>query len=296
MINQKWLTTFVALAQIRHFGKTAIALHMTQPGVSQHLAKLEQQLGVELMDREAKPLELTAAGKKLHRYGLRMQQQQQLLLSQLQQDEAGVGECRIALSGALAYFCYPDWLAYQRQHPKLMLALEAAPNSRIEQQLLSVDIDVGVMSRESHNVKLEQTKLAPEPLALIIPKATKLQPTLEHLQSLGFIDHPDGAYYLEQVLQANFEIGTEDIPVKGYVNQMGQILEPVAQGIGFTVLPVSALRHFHQAQLIAVLELPNKVVEPRYLTRRKGQSLPKRYAWFVDYLSRLTSSRLSPPT
>ena len=49
MINPLWLQTFCTLVEAQHFTQTAQRLRMTQPGVSQHIHKLEQQLGHKLL-------------------------------------------------------------------------------------------------------------------------------------------------------------------------------------------------------------------------------------------------------
>lgn len=54
MLNQQWLATFVTLVEVGHFTHTANKLFMTQPGVSQHIKKLEEQVGVHLLLRDRK--------------------------------------------------------------------------------------------------------------------------------------------------------------------------------------------------------------------------------------------------
>ncbi|EHH2535403.1 LysR family transcriptional regulator, partial [Vibrio parahaemolyticus] len=51
MLNPIWLNTFKALVDVGHFTKTAELLHMTQPGVSQHINKLEAACGYPLIKR-----------------------------------------------------------------------------------------------------------------------------------------------------------------------------------------------------------------------------------------------------
>ena len=54
MINQQWLHTFLTLVEVGHFTKTAEKLYMTQPGVSQHIKKLEELVEVPLLNRIGK--------------------------------------------------------------------------------------------------------------------------------------------------------------------------------------------------------------------------------------------------
>lgn len=62
MLTVKLLQTFLAVARHRHFGKAAQMLNMTQPGISQHIARLEGQLGVRLIQRSSRNITLTSAG------------------------------------------------------------------------------------------------------------------------------------------------------------------------------------------------------------------------------------------
>ena len=63
-LNSLWLKSFTVLCEERHFTRAAARLNMTQPGMSQHIAKLEQQLGVPLIERDAPGFALTDAGEK----------------------------------------------------------------------------------------------------------------------------------------------------------------------------------------------------------------------------------------
>ena len=57
MLNARFLKTFLSLCETRHFTKTADQLNMTQSGVSQHLKKLETDLGTLLFHRIGKQIE-----------------------------------------------------------------------------------------------------------------------------------------------------------------------------------------------------------------------------------------------
>lgn len=63
MLNAQWLETFVVLCETGHFTKAASLLNMTQPGVSQHLRKLEAQVGQSLISRQGKSFSPTPAGE-----------------------------------------------------------------------------------------------------------------------------------------------------------------------------------------------------------------------------------------
>lgn len=68
MLNPLWLKTFITLIETGHFTRTAERLFMTQPGVSQHIKKLEQACGHPLIERNNKSFEITQQGKMLFDY------------------------------------------------------------------------------------------------------------------------------------------------------------------------------------------------------------------------------------
>lgn len=291
MINQKWLATFMCLAKTKHFTLTAEKLHMTQPGVSQHVQKLENQLDSVLLHRHGKQFELTLAGEKLVKYGLAMQGLEQNLQDNLNEDEPLEGACKFACSGALAMQLYPDFLAHQCQYPGLQVSVEAAPTQNIIQDILKGDIDVGIVSQKIDHSELQQLQIGREQLVLILPDSARdMDINFTSLNALGFINHPDGFHFLAQVLArnpiANFT-NIQAIKINSYVNQLCQILLPVSLGLGFTVLPERTINTYLKSQQpedehkrLHIAKLANPVNETSYFTQKRFRPLPARYEWF----------------
>ena len=169
MINPSFLRTFVHLAQSRHFTRTAEALHMTQPGVSQHIHKLEAQLGQPLLSRHGKSFELTPAGEQLYHFGLQQAEAEATLMENLAADGQHAGECRLACSGSIAMQLYPKLLQLQQRYPALRISIEAAPNRTIIERIRSNRSDIGLVSQPLNESKLIQRPLGQDPLCLALP-------------------------------------------------------------------------------------------------------------------------------
>ncbi|MCU7370221.1 LysR family transcriptional regulator [Paucibacter sp. O1-1] len=261
MLNQQWLTTFIKLVEVGHFTHTAEQLFMTQPGVSQHIKKLEEQVGVALLYRVGKRFELTEAkGIQLHQQALLWQQQQQQLLSQLAIDDVHVGECRVACSGSLALLLYPHLIDYQQPHKQLQISLEAAPNKRIIDNVLANQVELGIITQAVHIDELELTPLGQQALCVVMPK--KYQDSainIDQLMALGMVAHPDGMHYWQQIVNHYFndKQATQQVPIRSYVNQLNQILVPVAKGLAFAVLPQFAVDSFAQQTQICIATFHN---------------------------------------
>lgn len=286
MINPSWLRTFATLVEQGHFTKTAEILAMTQPGVSQHIKKLEEYYSTALIHRHGKQFEVTPAGEQVYRFAQEWIQNEQDLKEQLKRDDPYSGTCSMASPGALGLRLYPQLLSLQKQHPDLRILYEIAPNHRIESELLNGHLDFGLMTRQPTSSTLIAKPVSQERLCLIAPKAFHSS-RYEDLQELGLISHPDAAHHTGLLFQANFPdqfLGVSDFPVKSYINQINLILEPVAAGLGFTVLPASALKAFHNREAIHTIDLPFPVYETVYQVYKRHRTLPARYPMLTTVL------------
>lgn len=277
MINPRFLQTFLSLCATRHFTQTAAQLHMTQSGVSQHLKKLEESLGVTLFDRVGKQIEITPAGEKLRHFAQNYSRSEQVLRESLHHDSPFEGAAQIACSGSMAMQIYPALLDLQQQHEKLKIHLEAAPNSRIFDLLRDDHCDLGIVSQASNDPDFSFDLLGGDPLRLILPKGAKAD--WASLNRLGYINHPNGGFYAQQLLEANYPKhfkGMASLPLRGSVNQLMQILLPVSRGLGFTILPASTLTHsaYRSALTCASLDFP--IYEKLYLCAKKHKQQPAR--------------------
>ena len=98
---------FLTIAKERSISKAAERLYLSQPYLSQYLAKLEHSLGVILLDRSHTPLTLTPAGELFHAYLERQGYLERQLVSDLQdlKNKSVPFSTSVSLPGAAASFC-----------------------------------------------------------------------------------------------------------------------------------------------------------------------------------------------
>ncbi|EMB9233210.1 LysR family transcriptional regulator [Vibrio alginolyticus] len=290
MLNPVWLHTFKTLIEVGHFTQTAEKLFMTQPGVSQHIKKLEQSCQHALIKRENKSFELTEQGRIVYAYALELEDREKKLLEELSFDDAFSGHCKLACSGAMALMLYGPILEKQKQHPSLSLHLEAAPNQSILNAITQGHIDIGIVTDVPNKGLFHSERIGKERLCLVLPKHYQnKQITPQLLHDCGVISHPDAEHYMtlffdqceEPELQ---EIKMSDLPLSGYVNQLSQILLPVSKGLGFTVLPQSAVDNFPLKDTLHIAQLKNTVCEELFLVRKRSRALPLRYQTIKEVL------------
>jgi DNA-binding transcriptional LysR family regulator len=258
MLNATWIETFTVLAEEGHFTRAAQRLNMTQPGVSQHLRKLERQVGQPLIAQDGKSFTLTAAGEALRDLGLSRRVQERHLQDALTRDDPEKGTLSIACSGSFAMLYYPRAIAMMRAAPGLTIHVEAAPQRRVLAGILEGEFDLGLMGRDPGHPRIEAVHLGREELCLLLPQHADTPRSLKDLEALGLVSHPDAGGYADDLLAKNFPedyAGADRLKVRTTVNQIGQIPAPVAEGVGYTLLPRSGLAAFTEADRVRVAQL-----------------------------------------
>lgn len=279
MLNATWLETFVTLCETGHFTRAAKLLNMTQPGVTQHIKKLEDQVGQPLITREGKSFTPTPAGETVLALGRKRREEEKRLQDQLRTDDPARGVVNIACSGSLALLLYPKFLERMAQAPDLILRLEATPQSHIIDGVTEGRFDLGIVDHAPAHFRLDGEKIGHDELCLIQPKGARRQPRFADLEKLGFIAHPDGYAYADELLGVNFPEsypGADRLHQRSFINQIGQIPEPVLRGLGYTILPRSCVNARPGHKGIQIADLPHPVRHALWLIRLKGRTLPAR--------------------
>ncbi|GAA5445449.1 HTH-type transcriptional regulator CysL [Microbulbifer sp. NBRC 101763] len=277
MINPVWLRSFCALVELGSFTRTAQHLHMTQSGVSQHLRRLEDFLGLSLIQRNGKQFTLTQAGEKLYIEAQDIVDSLSTLGQRLSEDPAYEGQVRIQSPGSVGLKLYPKLLNLQKTYPKLTIDYRFAPNSGVEESILGYKADIGFMTTPSTLTEISSQPVGREELLLVTPASVK-RLSWHSLVQLGYIGHPDGAHQAGLLLGANYPDfqHVDMFALKGFSNQISLILEPVSMGLGFTVLPAHAVNAFKNFGQIKPHRLEHSISETLFLVTRRHKVMPAR--------------------
>lgn len=276
MLNPHWLRSFATLAELRSFTHTAQRLELTQAAVSQHVQRLEAQLG-PLLIRRPRALELTPAGLALLDYCAELGAADQRLQQRLSAGEAAQGEVSLITPGSIGLALYPLLLDIQQAQPGLSIRHRFAPDSEVLAAVLDNRFELGLVTLKPDDPRLTVRRFADEPLELVAPAGAVVQCWAD-LAQLGFIDHPDGHAMAGRLLSRRFPgaPGVRSLRCSGFVNQIGLILEPVARGLGFSVLPRFARLSFARQAAVQVIEADPPLVDTLWLLHRAEWPLSTR--------------------
>src|SRR5271170_4686757 len=113
---------FVVLAEELHFSRAAEKLHIAQPSLSQQIRRLEELLGVKLLDRTSRRVELTQAGETLLPEGRRLIAQANRVTHAVR--AAGSEQLTVGFYGSAATGLLPDVLtAFTERHPQVQVSV-----------------------------------------------------------------------------------------------------------------------------------------------------------------------------
>ena len=185
------LRYFVTVAEERHFGRAAERLHIAQPPLSQQIQKLERQLGVELIDRSRRPIELTDAGNALLGEAKLALTHGERAFAAAAGAATGISATFIsdalqaAVDGVLSYVMR----AHRRDFPDVKLELTELDTAEQVTQLVEHRLDVGFLRGPVDDPSLTIQTLIEDPLAAVVCDDHALA-AQERIASTALADQP----------------------------------------------------------------------------------------------------------
>lgn len=284
MLNAQQVSTFAKVAKLGSFTRAAESLGLTQAAVSQQVQQIERELGPLLL-RKGRRLELTPAGLALEAYAREMSDAEQRLRQTLTRDDATRGAVKLVSPGSIGLAVYPLLLDLQGMHPGLSIQHRFAPTLDVFEGVLAARDELGLSVVKPDEPRLMAERLTEESLELVVPANAKVDAWSE-LMALGFIDHPDGQDMASRLLPRMY-LGCPSIrtlPIRGFTNQVSLILEPVALGFGFTVIPHHARVAFKPQAAIRVVKGNVAVQDTLWLVHRAEWPMSGPAATAVQWL------------
>src|SRR5688572_2634105 len=175
-LKLKDLRYLVAVADTRHFGRAAERSFVSQPTLSAQLKKLEDYLGVQLIERAPKRVALTAAGEEIVERARRILEASEEIveLAKGHRDPLA-GQLKLALLPTIGPYLLPNVAArLRKQLPRLELMLYEYQTDPMLEKLHSGEIDVGILALPVPLDGLDVYELYEEPFTVAMPTSHRL--------------------------------------------------------------------------------------------------------------------------
>jgi DNA-binding transcriptional LysR family regulator len=270
------LQVFLTVANERSFSRAAEKLLRTQPAVSLALQRLEQELGEKLIDRTGKDLLLTDAGRTVLDYARRFQSLQGEMdnaLAELRDNTAGRLSIGANESTTLYLLRYVE--RYRELYPKVNIQVRRSLSSKIPDELIDGNLELGVISYDPADERIQSKVLFTDWLALIVsPRhrlANRKSVSIDELGEEIFIAHNVISPYRDMVLR---EFQAHQVPLRMCVEMptIEAIRKLVQHGMGVAFLPHMCVEQEIEQKLLRELKVKELNVERKirlvYPTRR----------------------------
>src|SRR4051794_26055914 len=148
-LPEMWqLRYFIAVAERLHFGRAAAALHISQPPLSRAIRALEETLGVTLLARSKRRVELTAEGAHFFDEARRLAESLERAVTEVRRMAGGEsGRLRVGFVSLADYGgVLPGLLkTYKAAHPRVSLALREMLSPEQAAALVAGELDFGLL-------------------------------------------------------------------------------------------------------------------------------------------------------
>jgi LysR family transcriptional regulator, hydrogen peroxide-inducible genes activator len=245
-MNLKDLKYLVALADTGHFGKAAERCFVSQPTLSAQLKKLEEFLGVTLIERQPKNVQLTEVGKQVALRARRMldEQDEIIALARSNTDPLG-GKLKLALIPTVGPYLLPRVMQKIRKSlPNLGLMLYEYQTEPLVKQLHDGEIDVGIMALPAPKDGLESRALYEEAFTVALPNqhplAAKSTIKVPDLRGQTLLLLEDGHCLRDQALEVCGRIEVHEAE-DFRATSLETLRQMVVAGLGITLLPALAV-------------------------------------------------------
>ena len=255
----------VALAQERHFGRAAQKCFVTQPTLSLALAKLEDELGVRLFERNKNEVLVTARGQQIVEQARRVLDEVGKIqhLARGSQDQLS-GALRLGVIPTIGPYLLPDLVPILRKRaPGMPLMIEENLTGNLAPMLREGELDVAIIALPFAIAGVKTQVVYEEPFSVVVPEGHRwqarkaLKPSElsdEHLLVLN-----NGHCFRDQVLEACPGQSNTALPEGRAGSSLETIRNMVASGLGVSVLPASALGPRYASKLLKVVPFSTPV-------------------------------------
>ena len=241
-MNLRDLKYLVALADLRHFGKAADACFVSQPTLSTQIRKLEDELGVSLVERAPRKVMLTPAGHDVVLRARRIVAEvEQMKEAARRSQDPESGSLRLGVFPTLGPYLLPHVVPQLRERfPQLELLLVEEKSDVLLQRLREGKLDATLLALPLHDDQLHAELLFEEPFVFAAPLqhplAAETEMSMSRLSDETLLLLEDGHCLRDQALDVCRLAGAHER--SGFrATSLETLRQMVAAVVGVTLLP-----------------------------------------------------------
>jgi len=258
-MNLRFIRSFVSAAELGGFSRAADSLFVTQAAVAARVAKLEEELGVQLFARDGSTLRLTEQGRKALPLAKKLVIQIEAFLLQVRDPGMIAGSLRIAWTGFVSHLLQPDFIIDLKQrYPRLNVELHTLSSLDVMESFAEGRVDLAICVGAHASRLWVDIPLFALPMCWICSPAlfgAKPPVNLAELARKPIITYPVGTLPYQAIVQQLESLGVERPPLYS-MTTVGETLTLVCAGTGSALLPPLIVQAQLDSGVLIKLDLP----------------------------------------
>ena len=238
----KQIEAFVNVVRFKSFSKAADATFFTQPTISTHIRNLENELGVKLLDRKSRTVEMTPQGAKFYKYAVEMINARAQAFDALDNSSDRIeGILEIQTSSIPAVTFLPEYLAgFRALHSGIHYYVTSSDSQTVIDNLSERRGEIGFIGEDPANSALDAVRVFTDKAVMIAPESFDIPDkiTMDEAVAYPFIWRETGSATRKSFEAAGMSLGydKEVFDVAALFNDMDSIIRAVESGLGVAVI------------------------------------------------------------
>ena len=261
-MNLTKLEAFILVIEKKSFSEAAIALKSSQPATSLKIKSLEDELGLDLLDRGSSGIQPTAAGMLVYQASKEMVQRWRRLEDDLRVFENTLtGTLTIGASTIPGTYLVPSWVKkFRSLYPNVAVTIEISDSKETLKKLQNQLVDVSITGLPSDSKELSYKLVSSDALVLIAPYHHPLglsnEPTFEQIKQFDFVIREEGSG-TRKVMEDYLSIHSHSLSDLNSVVSIGSteaVIAAVEAGLGISFVSRLAALPAAKAHRIQIIE------------------------------------------
>jgi LysR family transcriptional regulator, salicylic acid-responsive activator of bsdBCD len=296
MIDIKQLKYFATIVEEGQITKAARKLHIAQPPLSQQLKQLEETLGVTLLERNGKKLELTESGKILYHKAKQLLQQLDDAILEVRETNEGIKGILSIGCVKSCFFYLPETIKkFNKNFPDVKFHLREGDSFLISELLKQREIEIGIVRLPIDSNQYEIISLPSDPYVAVIPKQWKYHHHYIYMKE--FTDIP--LLLLHRISgKGQYELVINECRRHGFEPKIicecpdvTILLSLVSKGVGATIVPKSTVSIFRIPEITVLEIIDSSIQAEAAVIVEKNRYISKSAIHFLEILKTELSSK-----
>lgn len=283
------LMLFIRVAEMKSITKAADASHIALAAASRRMTLLEEQFGVQLLQRSARGVELTPAGTALLAHARSMMERIDDMRAELSDyTKGGKGLVRVhANTSALAQYLSQDLATFSTAYPAIKIAIEEHRSGAIVQALQGGGADVGIVMEGADTGGLQCFDYRTDILVAVLPKSHPVRGktvAFTRLLDYDFVGLESDTV-ISRLLAAAAAAAEKPLRLRVQLKGFDVVAKMIQAGLGIGVLPEGAAQAFARPMGLRLVPLTDAWAKRQmWVCVRNYETLPSSARALVDHL------------